>query len=60
MNLRRVVDQLIEAGGHEVVELNLSDGPHSGQRGPDAHADRSALGQDRIKDAIAEFVEQRT
>jgi len=58
-NLRGVVDELIESGGDEIVELHLADRPSSGQRGADADAEDSALGERRIDDPIAELFQQR-
>ena len=44
-DLGGVVDQLIEAGGHEIVELNLPDGPLTGQRRADDHPQHGPFGQ---------------
>src|SRR5438034_9097392 len=57
-NLRGVVDELIESGRDEVVELQLADGPFSGQRSTDAHAEDGALGQGGVDDPAAELVEK--
>ena len=57
--LRGVVDQLIEAGGDEVVELDLADRPLPGQRRADADAEHGALSERRVDDAIAELLQQR-
>jgi len=56
---RRVVDELIEPGRDEVVELHLADGPLTRQRRPDAHAEYAAFGDRRIDDAIAELLDER-
>ena len=59
-DLGRVVHELVEAGGDEVVELHLADRPLTGKRGADAHAEHAALGQRRVDDPVAELVQQRT
>src|SRR6266568_6887349 len=59
MNFRRIVDELVESGGHEIVELNLADRSHSGERRSDTDADRRALRQNRVDDAVAELAEER-
>ena len=58
-DLGGVVDQLVETGGHEIVELHLADRPLAGQRRADTHAEHRAFGQRRVEDAIAELLEQR-
>ena len=58
-NLGRVVDELIEAAGDEVVELHLANRPLAGERRTDAHAQHAALRDRRVDEAIAELFEQR-
>ena len=58
-NLRGVVDELIESGRDEIVELHLADRPQPRERGADADAEHGALGERRVADAIAIFLEQR-
>ena len=58
-DLRGVVDELIESGGDEIVELHFADRPQPGQRGADAHAEHGAFGERRVADAIAVLLEQR-
>ena len=58
-DLRGVVDQLIESGRDEVVELNLADRPLAGQRGADTDAEHRALRERRVDQAIAELLQQR-
>jgi hypothetical protein len=58
-DFRRIVHELIEAGGHEVVELHLADRPLPRQRRPNAHAEDAAFRERRIDDAVAELREQR-
>ena len=57
--LRRVVHELVEAGGDEVVELDLADRPLPRQRRTDADAEHRAFRDRRVDDAVAEFLEQR-
>ena len=59
-DLRGVVDELVEAGGDEIVELHLADRPLAGERGADADAEHAAFGERRVDDAIAELLQQRT
>ena len=58
-NLRGVVDELIEAGGDEVVELNLADRTHSFERGSDANADRRPFRKNCVDHALAVIAQQR-
>ena len=58
-NFRGVVDELIEAGGDEIVELHLADRPLARQRGADAGAEHGALGERRIDHAVAELLQER-
>ena len=55
----RVVDQLIEAGGDEVVELHLADRPLAGDRGADTNAQHRTLAERRVDQPIAEFLDER-
>ena len=50
-----VVDELIEPGCDEVVELDLANRPLPGERGADADAEHGALGERRVDDAVAKF-----
>src|SRR4029453_8432858 len=56
----RVVDELIEATGHEVVELHLANRPLTSQRRTDAHAQHAALRDRRVDEAIPKLFEERT
>jgi hypothetical protein len=58
-DLGRAVDELVEAGSHEVVELHLADGPLAREGGPDAHPEHTTLRQGRVEDAVAELLEER-
>ena len=58
-DLRGVVDELIESGRDEIVELHFADRPQSRQRGADAHAEHGAFGERRVANAIAVVLEQR-
>ncbi len=57
--LGRVVDELIEPRGDEVIELHLADRTLSGNRRADAHAEHAALADRRVDQAVAEFLEER-
>ncbi len=59
-DLRGVVHELVEAGRNEVVELHLADWTLARQRRADAGAEHGTLGQRRVEDPIAEFLEQRS
>ena len=58
-DFRGVVHELIEAGGDEVVELQLADRPLARQRRADADAEDAAFRERGIDDAIAELGKQR-
>ena len=58
-DLRRVVHQLIEPGGDEVVELHLPDRPLPGERRADADAQDGAFRERGVDQAIPELFEQR-
>ena len=58
-NLRGVVDELIEAGGNEIVELHLADRPLPRQRRADAHAEDAAFRERRVDESIAELFQER-
>ncbi len=58
-NLRGVVDELVEPGRDEVVELHLADRPLARERRADADAEHRALGERRVQDPVAEVREQR-
>ena len=58
-NLGGVVDELVEAGRHEVVELHLADRPQAGERSAHARAEHGALRERRVHDAVAVGLEQR-
>ena len=47
-DLRGVVDELIEAGRDEIVELDLADRPLTGERRADADAEHRAFGERRV------------
>src|SRR5262249_3194868 len=44
-DLRRVVDELVEARGDEVVELHFAEGPLAGERRSDTNAEDGSLGE---------------
>src|SRR5438876_8181922 len=54
-----VVDELVEPGRDEIVELHLADRPLAGERGADAHAEDGALADRRIEETIAELLQER-
>jgi hypothetical protein len=59
-DLGRVVDELVEPGGDEVVELHLADRPEAAQGGAHTGAEHGALGERRVEDPVAETLgEQR-
>ena len=58
-DLGRVVHELIEPGGDEVVELHFADRPLTRERGADADAEHARLRERRIQDPVAELLEQR-
>ena len=58
-DFRGVVDELIEPGRDEVVELDLADRPLSGERRADADAEHGAFRERRVDDAVAELLQQR-
>ena len=58
-DLRRVVDQHVEAGRDEVVELHLANRALPGERRADADAEHRPFREDRVLDAIAELGQQR-
>ena len=58
-DFRGVVDQLIESGRNEIVELHLADRTLTRERGADAHAEHRALGKGRVDDPIAELFQER-
>ena len=58
-DLRGVVDELVEPGGDEVVELHLANRPQAGERRTHARAKHRAFRQRRIQDAIAIVLQER-
>jgi hypothetical protein len=55
----RVVDQLIEAGRDEVVELHLADRSLPGDRRADTDAQHGTFAERRVDQPIAELLQER-
>src|SRR5262245_11396628 len=58
-DLRCVVDELIEASGDEVVELNLANRSLACERGANADPKNAPFSEGRIDDPISECSEKR-
>src|SRR5690606_15007418 len=53
-----VVDELVEARGHKVVELHLANGTTSHQGAADTGANDGPFGDGGIEDAVTVFLEE--
>src|SRR6202040_4187873 len=58
-DLGGVVDELIEAGRDEIVELDLADRPLSGERRANAHAENGPFREGSVENSSAKLIEQR-
>src|SRR6187401_3256207 len=58
-DLGRIVHELVETAGDEIIELHFAERPLTGERRADAHTEDTAFSNWRIDDAIAELREQR-